>query len=212
LLIAVEAAPPLTDKQREVMRRIDRRMPIKLIANEMGVSETRINQHIRALKRIYDAGSLNELVETHRLSEHRAANDGETKSADSSSGFGFENVPEPGVTPPLRNVACTKKQMGEGPPVSDQSNRDDPGSIRLSDAHVVARDAPWAHDIEPVVVFGALDGRHAVLYRFVVMVGLAFGMIAGVVLVVSAALSLSEVLDGRAAVPTENIAAADQAR
>jgi len=57
-----EAAPQLTDKQREVMHRIDRRMPIKLIASEMGVSETRINQHIRALKRIYDAGSLNELV------------------------------------------------------------------------------------------------------------------------------------------------------
>ena len=78
--------------------------------------------------------------------------------------------------------------------------RDDPGSIQLSDAHVVARDAPWAHDIEPVVVFGALDGKHAVLYRSVVMVGLAFGIIAGVVLAVSAALSLSEVLDGRASV------------
>ena len=90
--------------------------------------------------------------------------------------------------------------MGNPATVGDLPDRDDPGSIRLSDAHVVARDAPWAHDIEPVVVVGALDGKHAVLYRSVVMVALAFGIIAGVVLVVSAALSLSEVLDGKASV------------
>ena len=51
------------------MVRIDRRMPIKLIAREMGVSETRINQHIRALKDIFDAESLNELVEAYRASQ-----------------------------------------------------------------------------------------------------------------------------------------------
>lgn len=44
------AAKRLTDRQRAVMERIDRRVPIKDIALELGVSETRINQHIRALK------------------------------------------------------------------------------------------------------------------------------------------------------------------
>ena len=48
----------LTDRQRAVMERIDRRVPIKVIASELGVSETRINQHIRALKDFYDAASL----------------------------------------------------------------------------------------------------------------------------------------------------------
>ncbi len=196
-----EAAPQLTDKQREVMHRIDRRMPIKLIASEMGVSETRINQHIRALKRIYDTGSLNELVESYRLSEGRggAMGDG-PESADYPAVSSFGEAANLMSGTPLRNAAYSKKQMGNAPHVRDLSDRDDPGLIRLSDAHVVARDAPWAHDIEPVVVFGALDGKHAVLYRSMVMVGLAFGMIAGVVLVVSAALSLSEVLDGRASV------------
>ncbi len=196
-----EAVPALTDKQREVMLRIDRRLPIKLIASEMGVSETRINQHIRALKRIYDVGSLNELVDSYRLAEHPgpvATHD--NLLADSPSVFDLEAPTGAGLSTPLRNAAYSKKQINNQSNASDLSERDDPGSIRLSDAHVVARDAPWAHDIEPVVVFGALDGEHSVLYRSVVMVGLAFGMIAGVVLVVSAALSLSEVLDGKASV------------
>ena len=205
-----EAAPSLTEKQREVIRRIDRRMPIKLIASEMGVSETRINQHIRALKRLYDAGSLNELVESYRRSERGtpvSAEGRETSGLPSISGMAEAAGMRPGT--PLRNAAYSKKQLTNQPHIRDLSDRDDPGSIRLSDAHVVARDAPWAHDIEPVVVFGALDGKHAVLYRSLVMVGLAFGMIAGVVLVVSAALSLSEVLDGRASVTLANDADAE---
>lgn len=196
-----EAASAMTEKQREVMHRIDRRLPIKLIASEMGVSETRINQHIRALKRIYDVGSLNELVEAYRFAEYpqRAATDDDIFTG-SPSLLGLANTAYASKNTPLRNAAYSKKQLNKSVDGSDLSERDDPGSIRLSDAHVVARDAPWAHDIEPVVVFGALDGKHAVLYRSVVMVGLAFGMIAGVVLAVSAALSLSEVLDGRASV------------
>lgn len=196
-----DTARLLTEKQREVIRRIDRRMPIKLIASEMGVSETRINQHIRALKSIYDAGSLNELVETYRQVERSVSvADNRPETSDLPGLDGNGGSAEMGPATPLRNAAYSKKQIYNQPHVSDLSDRDDPGSIRLSDAHVVARDAPWAHDIEPAVVFGALDGKHAVLYRSMVMVGLAFGMIAGVVLVVSAALSLSEVLDSRASV------------
>ncbi len=183
-----EGTRALTEKQRAVMEGIDRRQPIKLIAGEMGVSETRINQHIRALKTIYGASSLNELVEKFRISEPAEENGVEGEDAET----------------PFRNVAYSNKQLPELDILAQQSIRDDPGSIRVSDAHVVARDALWAHDIEPVVVFGALDGDNAVLYRLAVMVGLAFGMIAAVVLVVSAALSLSEVLDGKASVPVDS--------
>lgn len=187
-----EGTRTLTEKQRAVMEGIDRRQPIKLIAGELGVSETRINQHIRALKAIYGASSLNELVEEFRKAEPQQP----------------ENPEPTGEVPPFRNVAYSNKQLPEQDIMAQQSTRDDPGSIRVSDAHVVARDALWAHDIEPVVVFGALDGDNAVLYRLAVMVGLAFGMIAAVVLVVSAALSLSEVLDGKASVPVDSQGAA----
>lgn len=57
----------LTQRQQSVMERIDRRMPIKVIAQELELSETRINQHIRALKDIYGAENLNELVENYRI-------------------------------------------------------------------------------------------------------------------------------------------------
>ena len=64
-----EPAHSLTDRQRSVMQRIDRRVPIKVIAQDMGISETRINQHIRALKDIYQAENLNQLVELYRQAE-----------------------------------------------------------------------------------------------------------------------------------------------
>lgn len=63
------ASRPLTPRQRDVMERIDRRVPIKVIADELGVSVTRVNQHIRALKDIYGADSLADLVECYRASE-----------------------------------------------------------------------------------------------------------------------------------------------
>lgn len=56
----------LTRRQRDVMELIDRRVPIKVIADELGISPTRVNQHIRALKDIYGADSLNDLVESYR--------------------------------------------------------------------------------------------------------------------------------------------------
>jgi len=183
-----EADSVLTDKQRAVLERIDRRLPIKLIASEMGVSETRINQHIRALKGIYGASSLNELVEQFRKIEPLDTAD----------------LAETRGSPPFRKPVYSKKQMSAFSFPGHEFDRGDPGSIRVSDAHVVARDALWAHDIEPVVVFGALNGKHAVFYRLAAIIGLGFGMIAAVVLLIVAALSLSEVLDGKASIPVEN--------
>lgn len=71
----------LTERQQAVMELIDRRVPIKVIAQDLGVSETRINQHIRALKDIYRAESLNELVEIHRAASGFNALDGNQPGA-----------------------------------------------------------------------------------------------------------------------------------
>ena len=120
--MAGEAAPALTGKQRDVIRRIDRRMPIKLIASEMGVSETRINQHIRALKAIYGVGSLNELVESHRLAQRAALFSG----ADQNAGAPVteneaRDAPARRPGTPLRNGAYSKKQVGNEAPLGDLS-------------------------------------------------------------------------------------------
>ena len=48
------------------MMRLDERLPIKVIAKELGVSETRINQHIRALKDAYGVQNMNALILEYR--------------------------------------------------------------------------------------------------------------------------------------------------
>jgi hypothetical protein len=53
-----------------------------------------------------------------------------------------------------------------------------------------------------------LDGGHAVLVRLAVIIGLAFGMIAALVLVMTASLDLSEAMKDRAASP-DQISASD---
>ncbi len=145
---------PLTDRQRDVIERIDRRVPIKVIAQEMGVSETRINQHIRALKDVYEAGSLNELVEKYRA----------TKPSPSGSGAGQGS---PGVKPFIGPVQFPG-QMGF------------PGTG------------------ESKISLGIFDGRYGVLARLAAVVGIAFGVLLAVILALSAAQALSDIMDASA--------------
>ena len=176
----------LTDKQAAVMAAIDRREPIKVIAADLGVSETRINQHIRALKKVFDVASLPELVSAYRAGS-ASFNAGETdRDGDANN--------------PFRKPACTTLHLSQTPADGDSESRGDPGEIVFSDAHHVLIDAPWSGSREPVVVPAALDGKNAILYRLAVMVGLAVGIIALVILTVTASLSLSTAMDGSAKV------------
>ena len=61
-----EGSSELTARQRAVVERIERRVPIKTIAAELGISPTRVNQHVRAVKDLYGVNSLGELVENFR--------------------------------------------------------------------------------------------------------------------------------------------------
>ncbi|NVE95863.1 hypothetical protein HUO12_13225 [Altererythrobacter sp. JGD-16] len=168
------------------MERIDRRVPIKVIANELGVSETRINQHIRALKDIFEAGSLNELVEKYRACQR-------------ARGI----LPE---TTPLRKPEYSKKQLPEEAGLVDHRLRDSASDQSAgSYAPVMPLMASGADQLEPKIVPGVLDGEHAVIFRLAAIVGIAFGILAAVVLSVTAALALSEAMEGVAAVPEENL-------
>ncbi len=176
----------LTERQRDVMERIDRRVPIKVIAADLGVSETRINQHIRALKDIHEAASLNELVEKYRA-ELRP---------DSVSRDTVQQLP-------FSEAAYIKSQLHESPEFADIHRRADRGELIMNDAMPLLEQAPWLRPGEPKVVPGVLDGEHATLLRFGAIIGVAFGIVAGFVLVVTAAVSISEVLDGRAAISVD---------
>jgi len=184
---------PLTDRQRAVMERIDRRVPIKVIAQELGVSETRINQHIRALKDIFEAASLGELVENYR--SLRAANNFESSSPPLVDSF-FESVGEAFSEP-----AYSKNQISPVRQIGDGSGRDDPGRLVMSDVMPLLEQAPWLRPGEPRVVPGVLDGEHALLFRLVAVVGIATGILAAVVLTITAAVALSEAMEGRVSLP-----------
>ena len=199
--MASGAAKRLTDRQRAVIERIDRRVPIKVIASELGVSETRVNQHIRALKDIYEAASLGDLVENYR-----AAKAAETGAGRSDEDLG--NVPDEGSLGPFSEAAYTKSQVNLAADPADFGGRDDPGRLVLSDAMPLTEQAPWLRPVEPRVVPGVLDGEHAVLLRLGAIVGIAAGVLASVVLVITAAMTLSAATEGKAYLSVETKAAA----
>ncbi|MCU0949093.1 MAG: hypothetical protein MUF47_12710 [Porphyrobacter sp.] len=190
------AARRLTDRQQAVMERIDRRVPIKVIAQELGVSETRINQHIRALKDVFDAASLGELVENYR-----AALPPETPQVTPNISLG--TGPDEALLNPLSEIAYTKNQVNLQTDIPELAFRDDPGQLVLSDATPMIVQAPWLRPGEPRVVPGVLDGDHAVLFRVGAIIGIAFGILAAVILSVTAAEALSNAMDGKAAVSAD---------
>lgn len=182
------AIPKLTDRQRDVLERIDRRVPIKVIAGDLDLSEARINQHIRTLKDKFECESMNELVERYREFSNKQSN-------------ACEN--EVGPEEPYSNSLYRNTQLPDEPIFPDLHSRVDPGKIAFSDAHHVLIDAPWAKPREPVVVPHILDGGNAVLRRLAAMIGIAFAVVAAVILVAAAAVTVSEILDGKASLRTE---------
>ena len=190
------AARRLTDRQRSVMERIDRRVPIKVIAQELGVSETRINQHIRALKNYYEAGSLGDLVENYRATQRP-----EVFAIAAENDPGQAGVA--GLLNPFSEAAYIKSQINPATVLADFGRRDDPGQLVLSDAMPLIEQAPWLRQGEPRVVPGVLDGEHAVLLRLGAIVAIASGILAAVILAVLAAKTLSEATDGKATYSAE---------
>jgi hypothetical protein len=195
------AAKRLTDRQLAVMERIDRRVPIKVIATELGVSETRINQHIRALKDFYDAASLGELVENYRATLSPEAAEA---AAENDPG----TIADGALLNPFSEPAYTNSQINDAADPADFGDRDDPGRLVLSDAMPLIQQAPWLKPGEPRVVPGVLDGEHAVLARLGAIIGIAAGILASVILVITAAKTLSEATEGKAYISVETEAAA----
>lgn len=188
----------LTDRQRAVIERIDRRVPIKVIAQDLGVSETRINQHIRALKDVYAAGSLGELVKIYR-----ATLPPEAVAEDQEKALG--GAADEGLFNPFSEAAYTKTQINPATDFPDLSVQDDPGRLVLSDAMSLIEQAPWLRPGEPRVVPGVLDGENAVLLRFGAIVGIASGILAAVILTITAADALTDATNGKATVSVEKI-------
>ncbi|MDJ0979229.1 MAG: hypothetical protein QNI87_11950 [Erythrobacter sp.] len=187
---------PLTERQAAVMERIDRRVPIKVIAQELGVSETRINQHIRALKDLFGADSLGDLVELYRGQNQPKSKKDERKESS-------QKEPLASSDKDLSEPAYTKSQVPATIFGFDIGDRDSASTIELNDVMPLIERAPWLKPGEPKVVPGMLDGRHAVILRLAAIVGIAFGLLAAGVLTATAAILISEALSERAAIPVD---------
>jgi len=187
---------PLTQRQQAVMERIDRRVPIKMIAQDLGVSETRINQHIRALKDIYEAENLGELVERHRAEKGVENPQGEDDNI-------AENQSDKENQKGYSETVYSKSQVPNDPENVEELGGNDPGKLVMSDVLPLVDQAPWLRPGEPRVVPRVLDGEHAVWFRLAAIVGIAFGFLAAVVLTMTAAVTISEALDGRVGVPVD---------
>jgi hypothetical protein len=175
----------ITERQRQVLERLDRRLPIKMIANDLGVSQSRINQHISALKARSGANDLSELVAQYREGK-----------------FGP-------LSPLLRKDACTKSQLSE--PVEDTPSvsRAANSELALADVEAFTLEAPWGRTRELKVVPGVLDGDRVVVRRLGVMLGMAVAIVSAILLTVAAATTLGRLLDGMADIPVDQTQAAD---
>jgi len=198
----------LTERQQAVMERIDRRVPIKVIAQELGVSETRVNQHIRALKDIFEAENLGELVERYRatLPEEPAGQGDPAGSAETAAPSGETPREKGGDADSLKGLSEVPYSKSQVPGIGSSADNDarvDHGELVMSDVMPLIDQAPWLGPKEPKVVPGLLDGDNAVLFRLAAIVAIAFGCLAAVVLTVNAAMTISEVLEGRATVPVD---------
>ena len=191
-----DAVRPLTERQKAVMERIDRRIPIKMIARDLELSETRINQHIRALKNAYSVSSLGDLVDAYREERANFSDEEGAEKIDEK-----EEV-EPKLKP-LSKPVYRKSQISFEQTMTDIPNRNDPGELVMSDVLPIEDQAPWLKPGEPRVVPRVLDGEYAVLFRLLAIVGIAFGVLAAVVLAVTSAITISNALEGRADVPVD---------
>lgn len=189
-----ESSGELTARQRAVIERIERRVPIKTIAAELGISPTRVNQHVRALKDMYGVNSLVELVDIFREGSGLAG--------------GADLPPRPAGYSLFTKDALPKDQFPSAPVDDARPSRDDSAEFAFSDALSFTVEAPWARQDEPAVVPGMLDGRNFVTARLLAMMGAAVGMVSLLVLVLTSFLSLGEMLEESWHVPDVNLAPA----
>ena len=165
-------SPILSERQKQVLCLIDRRLTIKEIAGELGISETRVNQHIDNLKRRLRANTHRELAACYQQRLAAAAG-------------------------PLSISTGGKSQLpGEEEARSCPGGVAD-GELTFADAHAFSVEAPWARASEPRVVPPALDGQNAVLLRLALIAAMVFGILASLVLAITAADSVTQAVGGR---------------
>lgn len=157
----------LSERQRQVLEAIARRRTIKQVSFDLGISPSRVNQYVRALKDRFEVESLTELAE---LWNAGAADTPSTKDT------------------------WTKKQLHEPRGPGHQRATADAAMLQFRDAGAVTLTAPWERDELKRVGPGLLDGPGATAKRMGFILLIAIGLPVAVVVTLSAMIALSEML------------------
>lgn len=183
------AETPFTERQTEVLTLVARRLTIKEIAAELEVSESAINQRIRAMKE--RAG-----VNTHReLSEIYLAS----------------NADSPQLSPNLPNqtcsdTACRIPQLDAPRIPTNTGTRDKPPSaFSFQDSQTFRLETPWKGIDEARVVPRVLDGPNAVWFRIAAIVLITIAILVAIVLVLASLQAISDTVGSRRAVPDRQL-------
>lgn len=143
----------LTARQAQVLELVAKRRTLKQIADELAISESAINQHVKMLKTILKVNSLPELADTFRsLSEHHSES---TYRKSTSRISGLSELPE-------------NRQHGGQDGLEPV--------VTFSDALHFHKSAPWDGSTEPSIVPGVLNGTNAKLVRAALIVGISLGL------------------------------------
>ncbi|NYH96310.1 helix-turn-helix domain-containing protein [Novosphingobium marinum] len=168
----------LTPRQREIARLLEDRLTIKEIAGALDISESAVNQHVARIKLRLGVNSLREIAEWSETLENPAAEEG------------------------CRKPAYTKNDLPERDGTGEEKVRDARVDMAVfHDAVTFDRYAPWERSASRSVVPRVLDGPHGTVWRIAAILGLAFGMLALVMVGLGVAQGVTEALESDGPAP-----------
>ncbi|HEX9807949.1 MAG TPA: LuxR C-terminal-related transcriptional regulator [Alteraurantiacibacter sp.] len=166
----------LTARQLAVLERLAARKSYKEIGHELGISETRVKQHVRTLKDRLGVNSPSELVEAYWTIA--------------------------GTNPFLKGEEL-KSELPDGVFSPSERCPDDREVFHLEDSLPFRSEAQWVHQEEPEVVPGMLNGRNASLSRLALILIMTLGMFAVLILGLTSAQVLSDSLENVSVAPAK---------
>lgn len=174
-----------TSRQEEVLALVARRLTIKEIAAELGVSESAINQRIRAMKERAGVNTHRELAELHAATyaERADAYIFEQSSAYSETACRIS---------PLETDEEFQKEAAWSKPKS---------AFSFHDSQAFRLDAPWMEFEEPRVVPRVLDGPNAVWFRIAGILVIAVALMVTVILGLTTLQAITNAIESYKAVP-----------
>lgn len=165
----------LSERQRQVAELLASHHSLKEIAIELGITESAVNKHISALKRVLSASTHRQII---------AALD-----------FGYVRST---VDDGCRKPAGRFSHLPEMPARLHSPLSNDPGLITFADAGGISfragQSTDWPEVFEHRIVPKWLDGEHAVLMRLIAVGVLLFAMLLLPVFGVAALTSISDII------------------